>query len=121
MATPFISLTPFTPGRAALGDISNSKLFKSGLKTPLANVTEEIEKVYGAALLPEVENIEIEELNLGRSPLFSPKCYNIESSTIKPESPVFSDPGFEVVDKEIENYLEQGVSYYEVYNSYQNL
>ena len=68
MATPFISLTPFTPGRAALGDISNSKLFKSGLKTPLANVTEEIVKVYGAALLPEVDNIEIDELNLGRSP-----------------------------------------------------
>ncbi|OMJ77680.1 hypothetical protein SteCoe_22674 [Stentor coeruleus] len=104
-----MDFTPFTPARSALGDISNQKLFRSAVKTPFPSIKEEIEKVYGFAIAPEMPEIEIYPVNYSKSPLSSLKLEPLEEKSFPIELEDFSDPGFSDTEKEIEKYLNQGV------------
>ena len=107
-----MATSPYTPSRAALGDISNNKLFKSALKTPLSTVHETfdpIEHSLGQALLPDIQEFEILKPNYSEDVIldYIDHTFPLFSETVPEEH--WQDPGFELVDQEIEDFLSGGL------------
>ncbi|CAG9318474.1 unnamed protein product [Blepharisma stoltei] len=108
--TPFTPFTPHTP-RPALGDISNHKLLFSAYKTPLQLPLPESEEEIKGQIhlnLDEIEEITQESLGIQlESPIESPRISIIPDSIIEiDENDVFEDLDFEIVQNEIDRYLD---------------
>lgn len=111
--TPYTPFTPFgkhTP-RAALGDISNRKLLFSAIKTPAMSQINDIEeRNIGQAYLNLEEIQEITKESLGiilESPIDSPRMSMIPDTIIEiDESEMFEDMDFEIIQAEIDRFLD---------------
>lgn len=104
--------SPFTPSRSALGDISNNKLFRSALKTPLNIIhedTESIELCMGQAVLPDIQEIGILNPDYSEDIIldYPDRSFPVYVQEIVDEP--WQDPGFECIEQEIENFLNEGV------------
>jgi hypothetical protein len=107
-----MATSPFTPSRAALGDISNNKLFKSALKTPLSTVHESIDPIehsLGQVLLPNIQDFGILKPNYSEDVILDYIDHTFPLFSQPAPEQHWQDPDFELVDREIEDFLTEGL------------